>query len=348
MSIPKYPRYSFVKTMAYSILIKNEINTLPIKFSELLKNYENIKLIKYSQYAKNKNIPLSEAIKEIKSEDGITYYEKGLPYIIFYNDSKQMIVNKRITWTIAHELGHIFLGHFDFDKTILHREGLNVNEYKVLEDEAHFFAKILLSIPPVLDELKIKDARILTDLCNISKQAATSCFNYYINHYRRYDKSLLDYNIVSQFRYSLDYHKYDAVLFNRCHICGAKLQKYPNNKFCHICGSRSRNKKIEKEKFMFYKSIEINDKSKRLNTCLVCDNEDISEDSNYCKICGTPVLNQCSRALYCNNNSVNSNADFCNIKYLDGNARFCSDCGNISTFYEKELLQSWEDEAVPF
>lgn len=51
----------------------------------------------------------------------------------------------RIRWTLAHEIGHIELGHlFNHKETALSRSGLTPSKYKVLEDEAHLFAAELL------------------------------------------------------------------------------------------------------------------------------------------------------------------------------------------------------------
>ena len=83
--------------------------------------------------------------------------------------------DKRIRWTIAHEIGHIALGHLhDFDKTALCRGGLTENEYQVLESEAHYFACEILSPKTIIRRFRhlLRDAAGIASLCDISYDAA--------------------------------------------------------------------------------------------------------------------------------------------------------------------------------
>lgn len=86
---------------------------------------------------------------------------------------------------------------------------------------------------------------------------------------------------------------------------------------------------------MHYKNIETNGNNQVLK-CLVCNNEDFENNDVYCKICGTPIINQCS------NQSTFTDRN-CGI-VLPANARYCTICGSKSTFFLKGLLQTWEDE----
>ncbi|WP_242847233.1 ImmA/IrrE family metallo-endopeptidase [Desulfosporosinus acididurans] len=88
---------------------------------------------------------------------------------------------RRIRWTIAHELGHIFLGHFvEFTLTSFlrgaggeERVGLTDEEYGVLEVEAHFFASAFLSPSTVIRKIDACESAFgIMEICNISEDAA--------------------------------------------------------------------------------------------------------------------------------------------------------------------------------
>lgn len=97
----------------------------------------------------------------------------GSDFLIVYDE--RIGYDKRIRWTIAHEIGHIVLGHLiDFDKTALCRGGLTEKEYKVLETEAHYFACELLSPKTIIRRFRhlMGDANGIAALCDISYEAA--------------------------------------------------------------------------------------------------------------------------------------------------------------------------------
>lgn len=80
---------------------------------------------------------------------------------------------------------------------------------------------------------------------------------------------------------------------------------------------------------MKYESIPIDDSTGRLVKCLKCENEEIDGNANFCKICGTEILNICTN-------------DNCK-SICSGNARFCVKCGSETSFYKNKILKSWSD-----
>lgn len=133
--IPKQPRYDFV----YHVLgdfVDDTIN-YPVNLKNLcIKN--NWKLITYSYFD---SIPLSV------SEDGFSIVRNGNIYI-FYNN---MQIPERVRFTIAHEIGHVVLGHHLTNDALSHK-GLIKN--KSMETEANVFARNLLAPAPILIDLK--------------------------------------------------------------------------------------------------------------------------------------------------------------------------------------------------
>lgn len=75
------------------------------------------------------------------SEDGFSV-RKGEKYYIFYNED---IYSRRVTFTIAHEIGHIVLKHHD----LIGSDVLMSGGFGIAEDQANIFARNIL-MPPKL------------------------------------------------------------------------------------------------------------------------------------------------------------------------------------------------------
>ncbi len=90
---------------------------------------------------------------------------------------------------------------------------------------------------------------------------------------------------------------------------------------------------------MRYQNIELNEYSKAL-VCPHCENEELTQ-GDYCKICGSDIINRCADTpdLHSKNLVVKS----CRA-LLQGNARFCSRCGNESTYFQNGWLKDWRCE----
>ena len=101
-----------------------------------------------------------------------TSYKKDR-YIIYYNDTHG---NKGLEpFTIAHELGHYFLGHMKYGRVF--RGGLGNKLYDDLEKEVNSFARNLLAPLPMLDtaanhDLYIEKIESVKDLFAVSHDAA--------------------------------------------------------------------------------------------------------------------------------------------------------------------------------
>lgn len=90
---------------------------------------------------------------------------------------------------------------------------------------------------------------------------------------------------------------------------------------------------------MIYRSILLNEYGKAI-VCPHCENEELTL-GDYCKICGNEIINRCA-------DTPNSKARNVTLKgcgsILQGNARYCSKCGNESSFYQKGWLKDWKSE----
>lgn len=141
--------------MAWLCLIENNINRLPIPPAKIANHY-NIYVLRYSQVGNG-------WLKE--DESGTTIFTEDKIYII-YRDSELI---QRCRFTVAHELGHILLGH----ELVNDRYYRKVDTTKPeIETEADMFASRLLAPACVLWGLNLHTAYDIAKACNISKKAA--------------------------------------------------------------------------------------------------------------------------------------------------------------------------------
>lgn len=149
-----YGKYKNARNASWQCILDYKINKLPVIVTNIITQSDNIKLYKNSQL----NI-----LKE--KDSGMTIF-KNKTFNIIYRDSDNSC---RCRFTIAHELGHIFLGHLL----------INTPEYKTFairednESEANVFARDLLAPACVLHELRAINAADIAKLCNISLEAAS-------------------------------------------------------------------------------------------------------------------------------------------------------------------------------
>ena len=149
-----YGKYKNARNASWQCILDYKINKLPVMVTDIIAKSDNTRIYKNSDVNKLQI-----------GESGKTIFHNNI-FEIVYNDTEN---SRRCRFTIAHELGHIFLGHLL----------INTPEYKTFairednESEANVFARDLLAPACVLHELKVFTARDIANLCNISLEAAT-------------------------------------------------------------------------------------------------------------------------------------------------------------------------------
>lgn len=149
----EYRKYKNARNAAWQCLIDYNIDKLPVKISSIVYK-SNVGLLKNS---------IVNTLE--KKESGMTYQQNGRFYIV-YRDTEPV---QRCRFTVAHELGHIFLGHLL----------INTPQYRTFkirddnENEANVFARDLLAPACILHELKVFTANEISQLCDISLESAT-------------------------------------------------------------------------------------------------------------------------------------------------------------------------------
>lgn len=147
-----YGKYKNVRNAVWQTFIDYNITELPVPVNQLAKKL-GIKIIKNSDIHELK-----------KGERGITIEIDGKWYIVF-DDTEPVPVCR---FTVAHELGHILLGHM-MTQTVKYRTFAVRDE---TEQSADMFAIRLLAPACVLHELQAFNTGEIAKLCNISITSA--------------------------------------------------------------------------------------------------------------------------------------------------------------------------------
>nr|WP_288830090.1 ImmA/IrrE family metallo-endopeptidase [uncultured Clostridium sp.] len=177
------PDYHVATNAAYELLIEQDVLELPVNLSKLIYlRRQNTHLMTYSQMAARFSMTVSDYKDLVPSELGFTMKMGNRNYIL-YNEEKGYCTNR---FTIAHEIGHIMLGHKTDDS--------------VAEREANCFARNLLCPVPVINSFNITDIYDYMGWFHISDLMAENCIKN-ISSDRYYIKDRL-YSIVDDLIYT--------------------------------------------------------------------------------------------------------------------------------------------------
>lgn len=159
-----YDDYKRARDLSWRVLLNTGTRELPVKVSRIYRGY-GVTLRSYQVGA-----PL---IRELGLEaqcdisDGFTVRSGNRCYV-FYNMEQPP---GRVRFTIAHELGHVLLGHLgDGELTVYNRESSSENAPE--EHTANVFASRLLAPACVLHALGAVTPEQIAAVCDISMAAA--------------------------------------------------------------------------------------------------------------------------------------------------------------------------------
>lgn len=354
-TISKKINFKEIENKAYNFLYNYSNGTLPIDLKGIINRIHNLKIMKYSMFAKMHNLNHEETCRMLNSEDGALWYHESLHlYILLYNE--KISSKERIRFTIAHELGHYVLRHNELtNKTVFSRYKLTDEEYSTFETEANFFAKHLLVPFPILNQytlfFKKMDTSFIKDTFNVSHTVSSNVIDH-LNSMHQFGVTNSNHIIEGLFLKYITTDKTTCI----CTTCCARISR--DSVFCSICSTKQskkrntimsflQNKKFEKNNKMKYKKIKLNDNFYPIQ-CPKCENEEI--ENSYCTVCGVYLNNIClgkNAKLFDSFGNPIAIENFlengCHKK-LDGNARYCSDCGGMSSFFFQGLLSHWENE----
>lgn len=148
-----YGAYKKARNAAWQCLIDFNVSELPVKPAKVAKA-AGIKVVKNSD------------VNILKPNDSGASILDGDEWRIVYDDTE---IIQRCRFTIAHELGHIFLGH---ELTNGYHARTFDTSRPEIEQQADIFAARLLAPACVLWALDIHSAAEISALCDISNAAA--------------------------------------------------------------------------------------------------------------------------------------------------------------------------------
>lgn len=160
-----YENYKHARDRAWQILIDCEIDRMPVAVDAITRHLG----IHAHTYSKSKAIMQKLKLEKLAERtDGFCMRWNG-EYHVFYND---ILPVPRQRFTIAHEIGHIVLGHVPEGNYTLRNREPSAHDMPE-ETQANQFATRLLAPACVLHELRAFEPARIAELCNISITAAT-------------------------------------------------------------------------------------------------------------------------------------------------------------------------------
>lgn len=149
-----YGIYQSVRDSAWQCLLDFDIACLPVDVLSVARRM-GVRVIRNSTVG-----------ELLPNENGKAYFD-GVHWIIIYNDQNTAEMSR---FTIAHELGHILLGH-----ELAHARYAQIEEFAhkpKAEQQADTFALRLLCPACVLWELGVTAPEEIASVCRISKSSA--------------------------------------------------------------------------------------------------------------------------------------------------------------------------------
>ena len=149
-----YGIYKNVRNAAWQCLIDFKVDSLPVDVIRIAKE-AGIKVIE------NKDINVLGPY-----ENGKVFYMKRQWFIVY----DERVPMERLRRTIAHELGHVFLGH-----RVAHKKYPNVSKAERVEkgeEQATAFAVRLLCPACVLKDLNVQSADDIIKYCMVDRGTA--------------------------------------------------------------------------------------------------------------------------------------------------------------------------------
>lgn len=298
------PDYGLALKKSIELIEDVKISSVPIFMQAIVREYSrSIHLTSYEEFSKETGMTIENIINAFKSEDGACIYERETErYIIFYNEEKPI---ERLRFTVAHELGHIFLEHHIIaGNDILSRSYLTNKEYELFEKEANCFARNLLAPAPLSKIIKDADESGLYVTDHFQEE-----FNIGIQA-SKFRLGFLQWDLNKTTEEINNFIKETFPEYKKC-CRSCRIELTNECLYCINCGTRQ---PVNNTSFQ-YKSI-----AKDSTHCNKCGHTTPHTGANFCIICGNCFSNFCT------------NTD-CGVKNLS-TASYCNKCGSKTNLYE--------------
>lgn len=157
-----YGKYRHIRNAAWQCLLDCGIDSLPVQISAIAEHFG----IGIYAYGPNLDLICRSGLEPLLDAMGFAYADPSGRLMIFFNEKTS---RQQIRFTIAHELGHILLGHVGADTP----QGRLLNPtVEKLEEAADRFAVRLLAPACVLWAKDAYTAEEIEAVCDLSPEYA--------------------------------------------------------------------------------------------------------------------------------------------------------------------------------
>lgn len=192
-------RSAFVQRKVLELYQNMETISYPIHPESILKYIpKNCRILSYQKMAQVAGCSVQDVAVMCKSNSGATHYDpEKNRYLILYNGESN---TGRIRWTMAHEIGHICIGHLEAieEAEIAYTESRGF--YDQFESEADYFAWNLLAPLPIMREMGIRSPSEIKSVYGLSTQAAALQYDRYTKWCRSHIKTAWENGMLRAFR----------------------------------------------------------------------------------------------------------------------------------------------------
>lgn len=188
--------YNAVRDCAINLLLSLDIKSYPVNPAQICSKM-GWELITLKEYA----LLCGASVESLRQDlflgcDAYTFHSKKSNRFKIVYDKKPGTFC-RSNFTIAHEIGHIVLGHHS--KAEKGTDCLSISQDERFEHEADWFSGSLLAQPVILNALNIENAAQIEHICRLSKAASNSRIKA-LNRWRSYGFcSKLEYDLLAAF-----------------------------------------------------------------------------------------------------------------------------------------------------
>lgn len=156
--------YEHSRNSAWQFLVRVGARQFPVKLAPICNSLH----IRLRSYQTTSNLLERMGLSKLMTEtEGFIYYANR-EYTIFY-DASRPVLEQRVT--LAHELGHIALGHIEQGAFMLENR-MSMEENPLDEEAADAFAARLLAPACVLHFARITTAEQIEQTCQITSEFA--------------------------------------------------------------------------------------------------------------------------------------------------------------------------------
>ncbi len=149
-----YGKYKNLRNASWQCLIDNNIQSLPVDIVKIARNF-GIRIVRNS------------TVNELSGGENGKSFLDGTRCVVVYDDTKPKELSR---FTIAHELGHIFLGHSRTYGRYVKTTGFSKTSKS--EQQADMFAARLLCPLCVLNALDVRDKDNIQKICKVPLEIA--------------------------------------------------------------------------------------------------------------------------------------------------------------------------------